>query len=116
MKKVLKIILAIIIFSLSFICVDGLCARYFNTRPIIAKRETIYNEITNIGIVYSSMFADVYYCDTVMEVYNGEGSLNIEKEIKRYYQKKKIVYLLVIHILVNIENLMQKPRISNICQ
>jgi len=88
MKKIVKIILGLLIFTLSFVLVDGLCARYLNTRPIIAKKEIVRNEVTDIGVVYKSIFADVYYCDTVMEVYNSKGWLNLEKEIKRYYQDK----------------------------
>ena len=73
MKKYLKIILGILIFIISFICVDGLCAKFLNTRPIIAKKEIVRNEVTDIGFLYKSLFADVYYCDTVMEVYNSKG-------------------------------------------
>ena len=70
-----KFILGIIIFMISFICVDGLCARFFNTRPIIAKKEIVYNEITDVGVVYKSIFADVYYCDTIIEIYNDKDEL-----------------------------------------
>lgn len=89
MKKYLKIILGISIFIISFICVDGLCAKFLKTRPIIAKKEIVRNEVTDIGVVYKTLFAHVYYCDTVMEVYNSQGWLNLEKEVKRYYQNKE---------------------------
>ena len=98
MKKIFKIILGIIIFIISFICVDGLCARFFKTRPIIAKKEKVYNEITDVGVVYRSIFADVYYCDTIIELYNDKGYMNLEKEVKRYYQKKDIDFVCDVYI------------------
>lgn len=88
MKKCLKMILGFLIFIISFICVDGLCARFLNTRPVISKKEIVRNEVTDIGILYKSLFADVYYCDTVVEVQNGEGLSSLIKEIKRYYRNK----------------------------
>lgn len=88
MKKNLKIILGLLIFIISFICIDGLCARFLDTRPIFAKKQTVYNEITDIGVVYKSLFADVYYCDTVLTIYNSKGMSKIEKDLKRYYQAK----------------------------
>ena len=98
MKKIFKIILGIIIFIISFICVDGLCARFFKTRPIIAKKEKVYNEITDVGVVYRSIFADVYYCDTIIELYNDKGYMNLEKEVKRYYQKKDTDFVCDVYI------------------
>lgn len=88
MKRFFKIILGILIFIISFIFVDGFCARFLNTRPVIARKELVRNEVTDIGVLYKSLFADVYYCDTVVEVQNGEGMFSLIKEMKRYYQNK----------------------------
>lgn len=98
MKKMFKNLFGIIIFIISFICVDGLCARFFETIPIIAKKEMVYNEITDVGVVYKSIFADVYYCDTIIELYNGSGDMNLAKEVKRYYQNKNTNFVCDVYI------------------
>lgn len=88
MKKILKIVLWVFLFAVSFVCVDGICARYLKTRPILSKKEAVFSEISDVGVVYKSIFADVYYCDTIVEYYNAEGQMDLEKEVRRYYEKK----------------------------
>ena len=90
MKKIFKIILGILIFIISFICVDGFCARYLETRPIISKMEKIIQGAAEVhsGYVYKSLFANVYYCDTVVESYDKDGKSSIEENVLRYYKNK----------------------------
>lgn len=91
MKKVLKGVLGILIFIITFICIDGLCARYMDTRPIIAKKEEVIQGgsiKSKIGYVYKSLFADVYYCDTIYETYDENDNLNREKGVSRHYISK----------------------------
>lgn len=93
MKKILKIFLGIIVFMISFIFIDGLCAIYMNTRPIFAYKENIFRSIANndsvsLGVVYKSLFADVYYCNTVIESYDEDGKSNIYEKVLRYYKNK----------------------------
>lgn len=90
MKKVVKIIIGILIFIISFIFVDGLCAKYFNTRPIISKMSVVIQGAAEIqsGYVYKSLFADIYYCDTIYESYDEEGNEIREEKITRHYVDK----------------------------
>ena len=91
MKKILKIILGVLIFVFTFICIDGLCARYMDTRPIIAKRGEVIQGgsiKSKVGYVYNSIFADVYYCDTIYETYDENDKLIREKGISRHYITK----------------------------
>lgn len=94
MKKILKIILGVIIFTISFILIDGLCAIYIDTRPIFAYKEDVirfvgkYDSVIN-GVVYKSLFADVYYCNTVIESYDEYGKSIIEEKVLRYYKNKE---------------------------
>lgn len=90
MRKILKIILGILIFIISFICVDGLCARFLDTRPIVSKKEALSRGILDIdsGFVYKSLFADVYYCDTVVTTYDSDGNSIVSDEIIRYYRER----------------------------
>lgn len=90
MRKILKIILGILIFIISFICVDGLCARFLDTRPIVSKKEALSRGILDIdsGFVYKSLFADVYYCDTVVTTYDSDGNSIVSDKVIRYYREK----------------------------
>ena len=88
MKKILKIILGIVIFIISFICVDGLCARFLDTKPIVSLKEEVIQGgsiKSKIGYVYKSIFADVYYCDTIYEDYDEDNNLIREDGISRHY-------------------------------
>ena len=93
MKKFLKIFLGIIIFTISFILIDGLCAIYMNTRPLFAYKEDVvrnlgkYDSVVD-GVLYKSLFADVYYCNTVIESYDIDGNSQIEEKVIRYYKNK----------------------------
>ena len=90
MKKILRIIIGILIFIISFICIDGLCARFFDTRPIVSKKEVLSRGILDIdsGFVYKSLFADVYYCDTVVTTYDSDGNSTITSKVIRYYRER----------------------------
>lgn len=91
MKKVLKIFFGIMIFIISFICVDGLCSRYLNTKPIISLKEEVIQGgsiKSRVGYVYKSIFADVYYCDTIYEDYDEDNNLLREEGISRHYVYK----------------------------
>lgn len=90
MRKVLKIILGILIFIISFIFIDGLCARFLDTKPIISKKEVLSRGILDIdsGFVYKSLFADVYYCDTVVTTYDSDGNSIVSDKVIRYYRER----------------------------
>ena len=104
MKKIFKIIVGVLIFTISFICVDGLCARFLNTRPVIARKEEVIQGgsiKSKIGYVYKSIFADVYYCDTIYETYDENDNLIREEGISRHYQEKDSDFLCPIWINEN---------------
>lgn len=90
MKKNWKIFKGIMIFIISFICIDGLCARFLGTRPIVSKMSVVMQGSAEIhsGYVYKSLFADVYYCDTIYESYDEEGNEIREEKISRHYIEK----------------------------
>lgn len=54
MKKILRIVFGILIFIISFIRIDGLCARFLDTKTIISRREVLSRGILDIdsGFVY----------------------------------------------------------------
>lgn len=91
MKRILKIGITLIIFIISFICVDGLCSRFFNTRPIIAMKNVLVSDNVKVknGYVYKSLFANVYYCNTIYTSYDNDGNKIIEDKIMRYYFNNK---------------------------
>ena len=89
MKRMLRFIFGIIIFIISFILIDGLCAIYMNTRPLFAYKDNIFRSDGVIdGVVYKSLFADVYYCNTVIESYDDKGIGIIDERVLRYYKTK----------------------------
>lgn len=100
MKKKFKVIILITIGIIILVGVDGLSARYLKTRPLIAKKEKTYYEdvdygkdnyntgLLELGVVYKSLFADVYYCDTTVDTYDSEYHMEREQKIVRYYVKK----------------------------
>jgi len=90
MKRILKFVMGIMIFVISFICIDGFCARFLGTRPIISKKEMVIQGGAEIhsGYVYKSLFADVYYCNTIVESYDANGKSMIVDEVRRYYINK----------------------------
>lgn len=100
MKKILKIVIGIIIFILVFIVVDGLCAKFLDTRPIIAKREVVVQGASKLqsGYVYKSLFSDVYYCNTIYESYDEENNLIREEKITRHYVDKFSEFVCPIYI------------------
>lgn len=100
MKKLLKIIIGILIFIISFICIDGLCARFLRTMPIISRKDVVIQGAAKIesGYVYKSLFADVYYCDTIYESYDEEDNMIREEIITRHYRKKNSEFVCPIWI------------------
>ena len=90
MNKISRIILWVLVFIISFILIDGICARFLETRPIIAKKEDLVRGTLNveIGVVYKSFFADVYYCDTVVTTYDEDNNSIMEDKVIRYYRER----------------------------
>lgn len=90
MKKIVKIFLIFLIFTISFIFIDGICARFLDTRPIISKKEVLKRGSLEIetGYLYKSLFADVYYCDTVVTTYDEDNNSSISNEVIRYYKRR----------------------------
>lgn len=99
-KNIFKWVLLVIIGLILVVFVDGICAKYFDTRPLIAKKEVVAYYIDGekntvpleSGIVYKSLFADVYYCDTTVDTYDSEYHMEREQKIIRYYLKKGEVF------------------------
>ncbi len=94
-KRLIKTVCLILIGMLVVILVDGVCTKYFKTRPLIAKREVAYYHDSSsntipleLGVVYKSIFADIYYCDTTVDTYDKEYHMSREQKIIRYYLKK----------------------------
>ena len=98
MKKIGKITILFVIGIVILIGVDGFSAKYLKTRPLIAKKEDARYEdksydgkenlySIDLGVVYKSLFADIYYCDTTVDTYN-DGHMEREQKIIRYYLKK----------------------------
>ena len=96
--KVLKITLILIIFIISFILVDAFSTKFFNTRPLFAKKEKTISGITETGIVYKTLFADVYYCNSMVETYDEDDNLIRNDEVLRYYEKKNSNFICKIWI------------------
>lgn len=97
MKKrdIFKVLGLVIIGIILVVLVDFVCARYFKTRPLIAKKEIAYYNSNDknmipleLGVVYKSLFADVYYCDTTVDTYDEEYHMEREQKVIRYYLKK----------------------------
>ena len=94
-KNIFKTIGLVVIGLVLILLVDGICAKYLKTRPLIAKKEVAYYNDGNkntipleLGIVYKSLFADVYYCDTTVDTYDKEYHMEREQKVIRYYLKK----------------------------
>lgn len=95
-KNIFKIVGLVIMGLILILLVDGICAKYFKTRPLIAKKEVVAYYIDGekntvpleSGIVYKSLFADVYYCDTTVDTYDKEYHMEREQKVIRYYLKK----------------------------
>ncbi len=87
-KKIIKIILTVIIFIASFILIDGFCARFLKTRPLLAKKEIVESGIVKAGVVYKSLFADIYYCNTTIQTYDDDDNLIQNDTTIRYYKEK----------------------------
>ena len=94
-KNIFKWVLLVIMGLILIVLVDGICTKYFNTRPLIAKKEVAYysddekNTVPlELGVVYKSIFADVYYCDTTVDTYDSEYHMERKQKIIRYYLKK----------------------------
>lgn len=88
MKKIGKILIFILLIIDSLILVDGFSARYFRTRPLIAKKEKTVIGVSKSGVVYKSLFANVYYCDAIDEYYDEEHNLIREEKTVRFYKDK----------------------------
>lgn len=99
MKKIIKIIILVVIGIVILVGVDGFSSKYFKTRPLLAKKEILYwiqerfNDSAGSiplegGIVYRTLFADVYYCDTTVDTYDEEYHMDREQKVLRYYLKK----------------------------
>ena len=94
-KKIFRVLGLVIIGFILIVLVDFVCSKYFKTRPLIAKREIAYYNSDDknmmpleLGIVYKSLFADVYYCDTTVDTYDSEYHMEREQKVIRYYLKK----------------------------
>lgn len=81
-KKIIIIFGVILGVLILTILIDGALTRFFDTKPLIAKKEEISykNDTKVLGVVYRTMFADVYYCNEI--------SLKSEERVVRYYHKK----------------------------
>lgn len=94
-KNIFRVLGLVIIGFILIVLVDFVCSKYFKTRPLIAKREIAYYNSDDknmvpleLGIVYKSLFADVYYCDTTVDTYDSEYHMEREQKVIRYYLKK----------------------------
>lgn len=94
-KNIFRVLGLVIIGFILIVLVDSVCSKYFKTRPLIAKREIAYYNSDDknmvpleLGIVYKSLFADVYYCDTTVDTYDSEYHMEREQKVIRYYLKK----------------------------
>lgn len=94
-KNIFKIVGLVMIGIILIVLVDFICAKYFKTRPLIAKKEiAYYNQYDKdmipleLGVVYRSLFADIYYCDTTVDTYDREYHMKREQKVIRYYLKK----------------------------
>ena len=99
-KNIFRVLGLVIIGFILIVLVDFVCSKYFKTRPLIAKKEVVAYYIDGekntvpleSGIVYKSLFADVYYCDTTVDTYDSEYHMEREQKIIRYYLKKGEVF------------------------
>ena len=66
-KKIIIIFGVILGVLILTILIDGVLTRFFDTKPLIAKKEEISykNDTKVLGVVYRTMFADVYYCNEI---------------------------------------------------
>ena len=94
-KNIFRVLGLVIIGFILIVFVDFVCSKYFKPRPLIAKREIAYYNSDDknmvpleLGIVYKSLFADVYYCDTTVDTYDSEYHMEREQKVIRYYLKK----------------------------
>ena len=83
-KNIFKTIGLVVIGLVLILLVDGICAKYLKTRPLIAKKEVAYYNDGNkntipleLGIVYKSLFT-----------YDKEYHMEREQKVIRYYLKK----------------------------
>lgn len=88
MKKVLRVFLISLGLIVSLVLLDGFSARYLKTRPLIAKKENVKSGIMDSGVVYKSLFADIYYCNTILNKYDEDNNRVREEIVMRYYKKK----------------------------